>query len=196
MQATADLVFERGVAGTSLDDVLGASGTSKSQIYHYFTDKNALTEAVIAVQTQRVLHAQRPYLEEMDTLDGLRAWCTAVVDGQRLRGCVGGCPVGSLASELADSSESARALLEDSFAKWQTYFEDGLSAMRARGDLDDDADPSALADVIMVALQGGLLLTQTTRSTRHLEEGLAMAVAHVERHVTPSHRGAVASRRL
>ena len=49
-QAAADLVWDRGVAGVSLDDVLAATGTSKSQLYHYFADKAALQREVAADQ--------------------------------------------------------------------------------------------------------------------------------------------------
>jgi len=48
--SAADLVYDRGVAGTSLDEVLAASRTSKSQLYHYFADKDGLVRAVIAEQ--------------------------------------------------------------------------------------------------------------------------------------------------
>ena len=52
--AAASLVYERGIAGTSLDDVMAATGTSKSQLYHYFADKDALICEVIRAQLGRV----------------------------------------------------------------------------------------------------------------------------------------------
>ena len=62
VEAAADLIYAHGVERTSLDDVMAASGASKSQLYHYFADKDALVLEVIARQTERVLDAQRPYL--------------------------------------------------------------------------------------------------------------------------------------
>ena len=47
IDATTDLIFERGVGEVSLDDVRAATGTSKSQLYHYFVDKGQLVHAVI-----------------------------------------------------------------------------------------------------------------------------------------------------
>jgi AcrR family transcriptional regulator len=58
--AAATIIHERGVAGTSLDDVRAVTGASKSQLYHYFGDKAALVGAVIERQVQQVLHASRP----------------------------------------------------------------------------------------------------------------------------------------
>ena len=177
--AAADLVFTQGVAGTSLDDVMTASATSKSQLYHYFVDKDALLREVIAFQTGRVLAAQEPELHHLDTLAGLRRWRDAIVRSNGERQSAGGCPLGSLASELSDRSEDARILLAGSFRSWETPLAAGLGRMQRRGDLPSDADPAALATATMAALQGGLLLAQTTRSTRPLELALDLALDHV-----------------
>ena len=48
LQAAADLMRANGVAATTLDEVRVASGTSKSQLYRHFPDKDALVHAVIA----------------------------------------------------------------------------------------------------------------------------------------------------
>jgi AcrR family transcriptional regulator len=50
-------MFERGAAGTSLEDVHAAAEVSPSQIYHYFKDKRSLVKAVIAVQVTQVIGA-------------------------------------------------------------------------------------------------------------------------------------------
>src|SRR5262249_26320844 len=42
VNAAADLMYEHGMEGTSLDEVMAASGVSKSQLYHYFTDQDVL----------------------------------------------------------------------------------------------------------------------------------------------------------
>ncbi|MBS1890316.1 MAG: helix-turn-helix transcriptional regulator, partial [Actinobacteria bacterium] len=49
--AAAELIFERGVAGTGMEDIKEAAGVSSSQLYHYFADKPALVHAVIAHQS-------------------------------------------------------------------------------------------------------------------------------------------------
>jgi TetR/AcrR family transcriptional repressor of nem operon len=178
----ATLIYERGVAGTSLDDIMAATGTSKSQLYHYFADKDALVLEVIRRQLEQIVAGQENELRELRTWDGLRRWRDHLVEGTRATGGVGGCPLGSLASELADRSDSAREALAACFAEWEAYLVDGFTAMRAGGLISREADPPELAVTVMTALQGGLLLAQTTRDVRSLELALDMAVAHVERY--------------
>lgn len=184
VEAAADLIYAHGVERTSLDDVMAASGVSKSQLYHYFADKNALVLEVIARQTERVLDAQRPHLETLDSLPALKAWRNAFV---RLNKAAQyrGCPLGSLASELANDSEPARKRLADSFAVWRDRIELGLAKMRERGELMASADPQELALALLSAVEGGLLLAKTTHSSRPLELSLDMAIDHVTRHMTP-----------
>ena len=181
VEAAAGLVYRRGASATSLEDIMEASATSKSQLYHYFADKDALMRAVIEFQTRRVMGVQAAHLDVVDSLAGLRRWRDAVVSMNKAARGVGGCPLGSLASELSDRSEGARALLAHGFELWESRLEQGLLAMRDRGEIKPEADPAELATAVIAALQGGLLLAQTTRRSRPLELALDMAIGHIAR---------------
>lgn len=186
IDAAVDLVATRGVAGTSLDQIMAASSTSKSQLYHYFADKDALMCVVVRAQADRVIGFQESCLKGIASLAELQRWKDTIVKLNRASGGVGGCPVGSLASELADRSESARKVLAASFQAWESHLVSGLKAMIDRGEVSADADPCDLATSIMSALQGGLLLAQTLRTTRPLELALDMALDHIPRRLTQS----------
>jgi len=106
--AAAELIFERGVAETTLEDIRAAAGVSGSQVYHYFEDKQALVRAVIDYQTDAVLDTQGTHLDHLDTLPGLRAWRDLLVEHQRSLECRGGCPIGTLGAEVAEIDDAAR----------------------------------------------------------------------------------------
>ncbi len=156
-----------------------ATGTSRSQLYHYFDDKDALIGEVIKTQFGRLIAAQEPLLRKVSSWEGLQRWCDHLVTMVRETRGVGGCPLGSLVSELADRSESARLELARSFGEWQSYLSAGFATMRDNGELAAEADVDDLALTMMSALQGGLLMAQTTRSARPLELALNMALGHV-----------------
>jgi TetR/AcrR family transcriptional repressor of nem operon len=189
VDVAADLFAAHGVAQTGLDAVLAGSGTSKSQLYHYFADKDDLVLAVIERQTERVLAAQEPQIRDVDSMAGLRRWSAALVGLQAANGCAGGCPIGSLAAELADDPRP-RAVLAASFARWESFLVAGFEAMRVRGELRAGAEPADLATAVLSAVQGGLLLTDTARSTRPLELALDMAIAQVAAARSPAGAGA------
>jgi TetR/AcrR family transcriptional repressor of nem operon len=173
------LVGEKGVKGTSLDDIRAAAAVSKSQLYHYFANKEDLVLAVIERQTSEVLAAQQPLLDHLDTWENLERWCNMEIAFQAARQCNGGCPIGSLASELADQDEAARIALVGGFDQWEHYLVKGFTRMRERGDLRADADPNELAVAVMTSLQGGLLLSQTRKAIQPLQVALHTAFRYV-----------------
>jgi TetR/AcrR family transcriptional regulator, transcriptional repressor for nem operon len=179
VEAAAQLVGDRGVAGTSLDDIMAASETSKSQLYHYFADKDALICAVVEQRAAAVIGFHESSLKTVRSLEDLRNWRDIVVKLNRSRGGVGGCPIGSLASELSDRSEAARNRLADSLHAWETHFVAAFETMVERGELSETANLRGLAIAVMGALQGGLLLAQATRTSEPLELSLDMAMSYV-----------------
>jgi TetR/AcrR family transcriptional regulator, transcriptional repressor for nem operon len=172
IDAAAELIFGKGIAHTTIEDVRSAAEVSSSQLYHYFEDKPALVRAVIEHQTDAIVSNQAQF--DLSTLDGLRAWRDWVVDFQRAIGCRGGCPIGSLGSELAETEDQARAQVAEGFRRWEQEMQRGLREMHASGRLKSDADPDTLALALLTALQGGLLLSQIERDTKPLEAGLDM----------------------
>jgi AcrR family transcriptional regulator len=194
VNAAADLIYAGGVDRTSLDEVMAESGVSKSQLYHYFADKDALVLEVIALQTERVLNAQQPHLGALDSLKALRMWRDAIVQLNERAGS-NGCPLGSLASELANESETARQRLAAGFAVWGDSIERGLAKMRERGALAPSANPQELAVALLSAVEGGLLLAKTTQTSRPLEIALDMAIDHIARQIVPASRRPTRKRR-
>ncbi|SDP26194.1 transcriptional regulator, TetR family [Paenibacillus sp. yr247] len=177
--AAAKLMFERGVAGTYVEEVQREAKVSASQLYHYFKEKRELVLAVIVYQTECVLDAQEPLLSHLDSMEALRAWRDAMVQLQIERQYQGGCPIGSLASELSDMDAAARSELEAGFMQWEHSIRRGLRTMQERGELRADADPDGLALALLTALQGGLLLTKCRKETSPLEAVLDAMLAHI-----------------
>jgi TetR/AcrR family transcriptional regulator, transcriptional repressor for nem operon len=73
-------------------------------------------------------------------------------------GCQGGCPLGSLGSEVAELDHAARHDVAAGFNRWEAAIRACLQGMRDRGQLVPDADPEQLATAMLAALEGGLLL--------------------------------------
>jgi TetR/AcrR family transcriptional regulator, transcriptional repressor for nem operon len=193
--AASQLMFERGVAVTGIDDVKAAAGVSSSQLYHYFADKQALISAVVAYQTEDVLWFHEFLLDRLDSLESLRAWRDLIVELKSDRGCIGGCPIGSLASELSERDPASRYALATAFDRWERGIRAVLERMRDRGELSADADLAGLGLATLAALQGGLLLAQVCRSIRPLEVALDEMLARIESHcrVTADHEFSRAS---
>jgi TetR/AcrR family transcriptional repressor of nem operon len=167
VEAAAGLIYQRGVAGTSLDDIRSAAGVSGSQLSHYFTGKDELVQAVIGYQAATVTGNQRQ--ADLGSPQGLRAWRDTVIAQVKSSQGQGGCPLGSLAGQLAETDAQTRALIAAGLGQWSAAISDGLRRLHAAGHLPDGTDPDDLAVTLLAALQGGLILAQVQRDTRPLE---------------------------
>ena len=178
VDAATELVRTHGAANTTIDAVIESSNVSKSQVYHYFADKDDLVLAVIQRQAECVLGTHEELLRKLNSLAGIRRWRDAVVELTRQTNGAGGCPLGSLAAELSETPRT-RAALAESFARWASYFEAAFARMQTRAGRRPSGSLKELSEAILASLQGGLLLAQTMRSTRPLELTLDMAINHV-----------------
>jgi len=188
--AAADVILQQGVARTTLDDVRAEAGVSSSQIYHYFADKEALVRAVVDYQAQTVVgDIHEPALAAIEGIDGLRAWRDMIVSIQTAAECRGGCPLGSLGSELAELDHAVRRDVAAGYARWEAAILACLTGMRDRGQLSADADPGRLATAVLAALQGGLLLAKVERDVRPLATALDVMISLIASLAPASPRG-------
>ena len=177
--AAAALIGERGVAGTSLDDIRAATSSSKSQLYHYFGDKQGLVQAVIDYQSACVLGAQVDALGDVRDWDGLERWADGMVAMVDATGARGGCPIGTLAAALSDTDERFRVSLSEAFERWRQAIAAALKRLQERGLMASDADLEALTTATLAAVQGGLLLAKTSRDSTQLKAALDGAITHL-----------------
>jgi TetR/AcrR family transcriptional repressor of nem operon len=178
--AAADLMRIQGVGATTLDDVLAASGVSKSQLYHHFAGKDELARAVIDHMGARVIERERDALDHVSTIPGLRRWRDALVQNNALRHGAYGCALGALASEVADHDDVARRALSQLFIEWQGLLAGVLRRLRDGGVLPPEAPIDQLATGLMGAVQGGYMLAQTARDVTPMATSIDMALAHIE----------------
>jgi AcrR family transcriptional regulator len=173
LSAATRLVGERGVAAVSLDDVEAEAGVGRSQLYYYFDDRDDLLRAVAAATADMVVGGLAGLLGDLDSFEGIDRWFAASVAVSVERGGAGGCPLGSLVSQLAGHDEAMRAVFVDAFARWEAPLIEGLGRMQSRGELRADVSVAGLADLTMAAMQGGLLLAQVRRDGNQLRLALA-----------------------
>ena len=88
--AAAELTHVQGVAATTIDDVLAASATSKSQFYQHFDDKSELVYEVITMRADEILSWQRLRLEKVDSFRGSTTGATRWCSGARCGAHCGG----------------------------------------------------------------------------------------------------------
>ena len=173
LAAATRLIHVHGYNHTTLDDILRESGVGKGNFYYHFKSKEdlgyAILDEIVASFLERTLEpcfsdpAARP-------LTQIRCFLDRVLEAQRQRNCVGGCPLGNLVAELSDVHEGFRTRLARVFAAWQARLHDALEAARRRGDVGEACRPDAVAHFLVASLEGAILLTKLTKDIGVMEQ--------------------------
>jgi TetR/AcrR family transcriptional repressor of nem operon len=177
VEVAAESVAEHGISQLRLDEVLSAAGASKSQMYHYFSDRDGLVEAAVSYRCTEVLarlESAFTRVESFEDLEAVLAGFAADYAGQ-----LTGCPIGTLAAELTEGPDGARSLVTDAFGSWETLLADALSRIRANGELTSKANPAELATGLLAAMEGGMLLGQVRADPAPLYAALTVGLGYV-----------------
>ena len=180
VSAAAQLMYERGVSATTLEEILAASGTGKSQFYHYFADKDALIVEVLSHQLEGILDDQSRFA--LDSWAGIAAWFETMIELHETRGRLRGCPLGSIAAQAVEQSEALRLSAAGAFARWESSLAAAFESMRRSGELDENADPNALAETVIATVQGGYLLSSIKRDAGPMRGALQAGLEHLKSH--------------
>ncbi len=166
LAAATRLIHIHGYNQTSLDDVLRESGAGKGNFYHHFKSKEdlgyAILDQIVAAFLERTLE---PCFSDPDgrPFSQIRCFLDRVVETQRARNCVGGCPLGNLAAELSDVHEGFRTRLAGVFGAWRERLTAALDEARRRGEVVDECRPEPVAYFLVASLEGAILLTKLTK---------------------------------
>src|SRR5499427_3469099 len=167
VERAAELFAERGIAGTSVDEVLAAAGAGKGQFYHYFRGRDELVAAVVGHRCAQVVAGLTGALGGVSSLAGLEQALAGFIAGFEQMG-LPGCPIGTLATEVADRNEDARREAAAGFDAWERLPADSLERMRQSGELRADAEPATLATGLLASIEGGMVLSQTRKDIASL----------------------------
>jgi AcrR family transcriptional regulator len=161
----------------TLDDIRAITGTSKSQIFHYFPGgKEELLIAVAWQEANRVLADQQPYLGSLGSWGAWERWRDSVVARYRAQGRQ--CPLAALMRQAAGSPGAAEVITV-LLAQWQAEVRRGVEAMQQAGAVRAGLDAQQVAAAFIAGIQGGVQVLRVTGSTEHLEAALDLLIGHL-----------------
>jgi TetR/AcrR family transcriptional regulator, transcriptional repressor for nem operon len=178
VEAAVASVVDHGVKQLRVEEVLAAAGSSKSQMYHYFSDRDALIDAAVARRCEEFLDLLGQAFADVSSLDVLGRVLEGFVSDYAVH--LSGCPVGTLASELTAGPEPARRATVEAFGAWEGYLAAALQRIQDAGELGSEPDAGELALGLLVGLEGGMFLSQVRGSDRPLRVALGTALAYLE----------------
>jgi AcrR family transcriptional regulator len=180
VEGAAWLIRAQGVPNVGLEDIRGATSTSKSQLFHYFPDGKAdLMLAVAEYEAGQVIADQMPMLGDLTSWRKWQAWRRRVIqmyDAQRQR-----CPLSALTAQLGAADPATRKIVTDLLDRWHGYLATGVQALKDSGEIDASVDTASAATSILTAVTGGAGMLQATDRIFYLEVAVTEALDGLRR---------------
>jgi AcrR family transcriptional regulator len=156
VEAAREQFWTRGYSSTSVDDLTAATGLGKGSLYGAFGDKHSLfvralddycTTTVARVSAQ----LRQPGVPAIDRLaNHVQAIVGDVIADADGRGCM----MAKSSAELGGSDLDVDRIVGDSLRRWRSDLVDCLVEAQGDGAITAEADPQALATMLLGLLRG------------------------------------------
>jgi AcrR family transcriptional regulator len=178
IEKAAALFNQKGFNGTSMSDIMEATGLSKGGIYGNFKreglDKNGVKEEIaIAAFEHAVEQVYRQIGERTSVIENTLDKLKAVVYFYRERvlnpPVEGGCPIQNTAVEFDDGQSIIREKVLEAVTVWKQRIVRTLEKGIENGEVNPAIDKEEFATLFIGNLEGGILLARIQRSVKPFE---------------------------
>jgi AcrR family transcriptional regulator len=146
LRVALEVIARHGYRKTSTRELAAAAGLSEAGMLHYFGSKEKLFEEVLRARDE----ADRARVAGEDPIDGLRA---VVRHNATVPGLVQ--LYSTFSAEAGDPEHSSHEFFVERYAGLRAALADAVRARQSAGTFAPDADPDAIA-TLLIALSDGL----------------------------------------
>ncbi|NVN91325.1 MAG: TetR family transcriptional regulator C-terminal domain-containing protein [Desulfuromonadales bacterium] len=171
IEAGLELVLKQGYNATGVEKVLKHAKIPKGSFYNFFSSKEEFGLAMIDAFAGKMTDVIQDSLEDnaLKPLERIRKSFEQMIDIFEKNNCSGGCLIGNLSLEMADSNDVLRQRLESALQSWSDALASVILEARQDGSIPESLDAEMLAENMILSLQGALLRAKVKKSSEPLK---------------------------
>lgn len=178
MAEAASLFNQRGFEGSSMSDLMAATGLEKGGIYRHFSSKEELAAEAFDYAWRSAFETRMRDLEQVpNSIEKLKRYIANFIE--RRSSVPGGCPVLNTAIEADDGNPLLRERARAAWREWRDYLAEIIAVGVKRKEIRSDVDAKEVATLIISSLEGALMIARLERN----KEALLTAQSHLERYL-------------
>lgn len=163
IEKTAPLFNTKGYAGTSLNDMIDATGLTKGSIYGNFANKDEVALAAFDHNAQKVTGIIRAEMDKQATCrDRLLVYIDVYDNFQKYPFPVGGCPIMNTAIEADDTHPALKDKAGDVITAWKNSIIQLIEEGKKKKEFRSSVDAEQTALTIIAMIEGSILINKTT----------------------------------
>ena len=173
-----ELILKQGFVGTSIDEILAATGVTKGAFFYHFPNKAELARALIEQFWQRDSTLLEQFSQRADELsdDPLQSmliflklfeeYIEALNDPSQ------GCLFSSYVHESEQFDEGIKQFIAQSFEDWRKMYEQRIELIMNKYPPKIEVSTRELAETIVCIIEGGFILSKSLQDARIIVRSL------------------------
>ena len=178
VKEAAPIFNQHGYEGSSLADLMAATGLKKGGIYRHFSSKEELAAEAFDYTWSAALHARMVHIDEKTNgIDRLKQLISNFIEHRPP--VSGGCPILNTATDTDDGNAVLRARVTKALQGWITTLESIVAEASERGEIREGVEPKTVATLIIATLEGALMISRL----EHRDDALRRVQAHLNHYL-------------
>lgn len=170
VEKTAPVFNTKGYAGTSMNDIMSATGLSKGCIYGNFENKDEVALAAFDYNHNKVNeHMKVRILATDNSIERLLVYPNTYKNYFRYPYLLAGCPILNTSTEADDTHPQLRERAEKALDFWKTSIENQIKRGIARKEIKEYTNPTEIAVVMISMIEGAFMQAKVTNRTKELK---------------------------
>jgi len=163
IEKTAPIFNVKGFAGTSINDMIQATGLTKGSIYGNFRNKDDVALAAFDHNLKMVHKVIRHEMDSKDTVkEKLMVYVTVYNNFLELPFPDGGCPILNTSTEADDTHPDLRQKAAEAIMQWKDNLKTLITKGMGNQEFREDVDPEQMALTIIAMIEGGIMMAKVT----------------------------------
>jgi TetR/AcrR family transcriptional repressor of nem operon len=185
VEAAAPIFNKRGYEGSSLSELMEATGLKKGGIYRHFSSKEQLAAEAFDYTWETAWNSRLQHVDEKAS--GIEKLKQLIANFVNHRSPVsGGCPILNTAIDADDGNPVLRAHVAKALRSWLSRLEAFVDEAQARAETQRGVDSQAVATLIVASLEGALMISRIQRNDEALRRVQAHLIRYLDEEVAAS----------
>ncbi|WP_343522815.1 TetR/AcrR family transcriptional regulator [Pedobacter sp.] len=178
IEKTAPVFNTKGYAGTSINDLMDATGLSKGCIYGNFQNKDEIALSVFDHNFGKVTqHMKERILATENSIERLLVYPQTYKNYFRYPYLQAGCPILNTATEADDTHAKLKERAQKALGLWKTAIVNQIKRGIERKEIKEDTDATEIAVIMISMIEGAFMQAKVNN---HMTE-LKIAMSFLEK---------------
>ena len=181
IQQAAELFNQQGYSGSSIADVMEATGLKKGGIYNHFKSKDELAleafDYAYSLTSKTIWQAVK---QKRSAKERLQAMVSSYLDFIDNPPIAGGCPLLNTAIDSDDSHPALRDRACKAMTSWRNLINKIIQTGIKKGEINSQIEPDLVATILISTLEGAVMMSKLYQDSLHLERSVKHLHSYID----------------